>query len=48
MLDSKEKEVLKNKLAKGNLKAIKDSAARLRGAISFSFRLEIFYLFSNL
>jgi len=33
-LSNKEKEGLKNKLAKGNLGAIKDSATRVRGAIS--------------
>ena len=33
-LGNKEKEGLKNKLAKGNLGATKDSATRVQGAIS--------------
>jgi len=35
-LDSKEKEGLKNKLAEGDLKAIKDFTARLLGFISIT------------
>jgi len=36
MLGSKEKEGLKNKLANGNLRAIKDSTTRLLGFISIT------------
>jgi len=47
-LGNKEKEGLKNKLVKGDLRAIKDFTARLRKAISISFGLESFSLLSNL
>jgi len=47
-LGSKKKEGLKNKLVKGDLRAIKDPTARLRRTVSGSFRLELFFLLSSL
>jgi len=47
-LGNKEKEGLKNELAKGDLRAIKDSTAGLWRAISFSPKLESFFLLFNL
>jgi len=47
-LGNKEKEGLKNKLVKGDLRAIKDSTAGLRRAISFSPGLESFSSLSSL
>jgi len=47
-LGNKEKEGLKNKLAKGDLRVVKDPIAGLWRAISRSFRLEPFSLLSSL
>jgi len=47
-LGSKEKEGLKNELAKGDLKVIKDPTARLWRAVSVSFRLKFFSFLSSL
>ena len=44
----KKKEGLKNKLAKGDLKAIKDSTAKLQRAVSFFYKLKSLFLLFNL
>ena len=48
MLDNKEKEGLKNELAKGDLRVVKDPTIGLWRTVSRSFRLEPFSLLSSL
>ena len=47
-LNSREKEGLKNKLAKGDKGAIEDPATKLLGAVSTISKVESFFLFSSL